>query len=224
MPDGPLKNAIEALGKRCGFPLNGVFIMDGSKRSTKANAFFTGFGKRKKIALYDTLIQKCSEEQLLGVLAHEIGHFRCGHIKKRLAAGIIQTAALFFLLGLATDPTGLLSRILFDAFGVHIISTHVGLVLFALLMAPFNQILSLFFNLSSRIHEFEADAYAAAITGNPKALATILTHMSADHLSHPSPSRLEVWLHYSHPPLLQRLRALETMPQIRTLSNAKDSP
>ncbi|NQW99833.1 M48 family metallopeptidase, partial [bacterium] len=129
MPDGVLKQDIEALGVKCGFPLTGVFVMDGSKRSTKANAFFTGLGKRKKIALFDTLVEKSSPPELLGVLAHEIGHFRCGHIKQRLAVGILQTAVIFFLLGLATDPDGKFARLLFDAFGVKQISPHVGLVL-----------------------------------------------------------------------------------------------
>ncbi len=139
MPEGELKQEIEALGTRCGFPLAGVFVMDGSKRSTKANAFFTGFGKQKKIALFDTLIEKSSTPELLGVLAHEIGHFRRGHIKQRLAAGILQTAAIFFLLGLATDPSGKFARLLFDAFGVAQISPHVGLVLFSILLEPVEQ-------------------------------------------------------------------------------------
>jgi STE24 endopeptidase len=105
MPEGELKQRIEALGVQCGFPLTGVFMMDGSKRSTKANAFFTGLGKQKKIALFDTLVDKSTQPELLGVLAHEIGHFRCGHIKQRLAVGVLQTAVIFFLLGLATDPS-----------------------------------------------------------------------------------------------------------------------
>ena len=208
MPDGPLKQQIEALGQRCGFPLDGVFVMDGSKRSTKANAFFTGLGKRKKIALFDTLVEKSTAPELLGVLAHEIGHFRRGHIKQRLAAGILQTAAIFFLLGLATDREGTFARMLFDAFGVPIISTHVGLVLFGILMEPFGKGLGVLFNAWSRRHEFEADAYAAEVTGDGAALADALTKMTADHLSHPSPAPLRVWLDYSHPPLLERLRGL----------------
>jgi STE24 endopeptidase len=208
MPDGPLKSEIEALGTRCGFPLDGVFVMDGSKRSTKANAFFTGLGKRKKIALFDTLIEKSSAAELLGVLAHEIGHFRRGHIRQRLAAGIFQTAVIFFLLGLATDPGGTFSRLLFDAFGVKDISPHVGLVLFSILLEPVSKLLGVMFNAWSRRHEFEADAYAAEVTGNGAPLAAALRKMTADHLSHPTPAKLRVWLDYSHPPLLERLRAL----------------
>jgi STE24 endopeptidase len=210
MPEGELKQQIEALGKRCGFPLDGVFVMDGSKRSTKANAFFTGLGKRKKIALFDTLIDKSSVPELIGVLAHEIGHFRRGHVKQRLAAGIVQTAAVFFLLGVCTDPDGKFARILFDAFGVDMISPHVGLVVFFILFEPVARLLGVLLNAWSRKHEFEADAYAAEVTGDPAPLAEALRKMTSDHLSHPTPAALRVWLDYSHPPLVQRLRALRS--------------
>ena len=209
MPEGDLKRDIEALGDKCQFPLTGVFVMDGSKRSTKANAFFTGLGKRKKIALFDTLVEKSSKPELLGVLAHEIGHFRCGHIKQRLAIGILQSAAIFYLLGLATDPDGTFARHLFDAFGVERISPHVGLVLFSILLEPVSKLLGVISNAGSRRHEFEADAYAAKVTGDRVSLGEALKKMTADHLSHPSPAPLRVWLDYSHPPLVQRLRALE---------------
>ncbi len=214
MPEGALKQEIESLGTRCGFPLDGVFVMDGSKRTTKANAFFTGLGKRKKIALYDTLVDKCSTPELLGVLAHEIGHFRRGHIRQRLIAGILQTAAVFFLLGLATDPQGAFSRLLFDAFGVQQISPHAGFVLFAILMEPAGKALGVVLNAWSRRHEFEADAYAAEMTGDGAPLASTLRKMTADHLSHPSPSAVSVWLDYSHPPLIERLRALAPNPMV----------
>lgn len=208
MPDGPLKDDIEKLGRDCGFPLAEVYVMDGSKRSTKANAFFTGFGKNKKIALFDTLIEKSSRAELLGILAHEIGHFRCGHIRQRLAVGIVQTAAIFYLLGLAIAPDGAFARLLFDAFGVSEISPHVGLVLFAILLEPVGKALGVAANAWSRRHEFEADAYAAKVTGDPAPLADALRKLTADHLSHPAPSRLRVVLDYSHPPLLRRLEAL----------------
>lgn len=208
MPEGELKNDIEELGVKCGFPLSEVFVMDGSKRSTKANAFFTGLGKQKKIALFDTLVDKSSKPELLGVLAHEIGHFRCGHIKQRLVASVVQTAVIFFLLGLATDPDGKFSRLLFDAFGVKEISPHVGLVLFSILLEPVSKFLGVLANAWSRKHEFEADAYAAKMTGDNVSLGEALKKMTADHLSHPSPAPLRVWLDYSHPPLARRLEAL----------------
>lgn len=212
MPDGPLKDDIEQLGRDCGFPLAEVHVMDGSKRSTKANAFFTGFGKNKKIALFDTLIEKSSRAELLGILAHEIGHFRCGHIRQRLAVGIVQMAAIFYLLGLAITPDGAFARLLFDAFGVREISPHVGLVLFSILLEPVGKALGVAANAWSRRHEFEADAYAAKVTGDPAPLADALRKLTADHLSHPAPSRLRVVLDYSHPPLLRRLEALNATP------------
>ncbi len=208
MPEGELKRDIEALGEKCGFPLTGVFVMDGSKRSTKANAFFTGLGKRKKIALFDTLMEKSGKAELLGVLAHEIGHFRCGHIRQRLAVGIVQMAVIFFLLGLATDPDGKFAQLLSEAFGVKTVSPHAGLVFFSILLEPVSKVLSVLANAWSRKHEFEADAYAAKVTGDGEALGEALKKLSADHLSHPSPAALRVWLDYSHPPLLQRLDAL----------------
>jgi len=153
-------------------------------------------------------MEKSSTPELLGVLAHEIGHFRRGHIKQRLAAGIIQTAAIFFLLGLATAPDGKFSRLLFDAFGVATISPHVGLIIFGILLEPVSKLLGVILNAWSRRHEFEADAYAAEMTGDGAPLAAALKRMTADHLSHPTPAPLRVWLDYSHPPLVERLRAL----------------
>ena len=156
MPDGPLREEIEKMAEKCEFPLTEISIMDGSKRSTKANAYFTGFGKNKKIALYDTLVEEQTTEELVAVLAHEIGHFKCKHILQRLAVSILQSGALFFLLGLAIDKDGAFARQLFDAFGVTEISPHVGLILFAILFTPASRILGVFSNAWSRKHEFEA--------------------------------------------------------------------
>jgi STE24 endopeptidase len=209
MHDGDLKEKIHALGVKCGFPLEGVYEIDGSKRSTKANAYFTGFGKHKKIALFDTLTAKSTTPELLSILAHEIGHFRLGHIRQRLAVGIIQMALIFFLIGLATTPNGAFARELHSAFGVAQISPHAGLVFFTILLEPASKLLSILANAWSRKHEFEADAYAAESTGTPEALASALRKLSTDHLSHPAPHKLRVVLDYSHPPLLQRLQSLE---------------
>lgn len=211
MPEGELRSAIENMAKRCNFPIVGLFVMDGSKRSTKANAYFTGFGKTKKIALFDTLIAKHSTEELVAILAHEIGHFRCKHIPQRLIASIVQMAVWLYLIGLATDPQGVFARHLFDAFGVSQISPHVGLVLFALLLSPVSRVLGIVFNKWSRRHEFEADAYAAEHTGSPDALISALKKLSTDNLAHPTPHTLRVVLDYSHPPLSQRLQALAAL-------------
>lgn len=209
MPAGELRERIQALGQKCGFPLADVFVMDGSKRSSKANAFFTGFGKHKKIALFDTLIDSHTHDELLAVLAHEIGHFKRGHIRQRLAVGILQTAAVFFLLGWALDPTGWLAPQLMSAFGVPAFSLHAGIVLFFILFEPIGRVLGVAANAWSRKHEFEADAYAAAAMGNGVALSTALKKLATDQLAHPTPHTLRVWLDYSHPPVLQRLEALQ---------------
>lgn len=210
MEDGDLKQSIEELGKKSDFPLDGVFVMDGSRRSSKANAFFTGIGKHKKIALFDTLIDTCPKPEVIAVLAHEIGHFRCGHIRSRLLAGMANLGVLCFLLGICTDASSSTARILFDAFGVQTISPHVGLVLFGILMTPVSTAVAIALNAWSRKHEFEADAFARQVVGSGSPLADALRRMTMDHLAHPTPSRLRVWLDHSHPPLWERLRALES--------------
>jgi STE24 endopeptidase len=208
MPEGSLKKGIESLARRCGFPLQGVFVIDGSKRSTKANAFFTGIGRHKRIALYDTLMEKCSEPELLAILAHEIGHFRKGHVRKALALSIIHTGLLCFVLGLVTDPTSPLARALAAAFGWETVSAHAGLTVFAILLGPVSVLAGIATNAWSRRNEYEADSYAAEATGGAQALASALGKLHADHLAHPCPAQCKVWLDYSHPPLPQRLAAL----------------
>jgi STE24 endopeptidase len=210
MPDGPLRQAIEAMAARCGFPLGEISVMDGSKRSTKANAFFTGFGKTKKIALYDTLVEEQTQDELVAVLAHEIGHFKLRHIIQRLAMSIVQAALLFFLLGRVIDG-GTFSRSLFDAFGVEKISPQVGLVLFGLLFAPASRLLGIAAAAWSRKHEFEADAFAAKATGKPASLVAALKKLSAKNLSNLTPHPFRVFLDHSHPPVLSRISALREM-------------
>lgn len=211
MPDGELKEAINDMAKKCDFPLTELFIMDGSKRSTKSNAFFTGFGKNKKIALFDTLVANHSTEGLVGILAHEIGHFKCKHIVKRMVMGVIQSAVVFYLLGLVTDKNGPVAEHLFKAFYMDNISVYAGLIFFALLFAPVKKVLSIFGNMSSRKHEFEADAYAANAQGTPDHLIGSLKKLSADNLVNLTPHPFPVFLDYSHPPMLERLEALKKL-------------
>ncbi|MGJ8677906.1 MAG: M48 family metallopeptidase [Akkermansiaceae bacterium] len=211
MEDGELKSAIQAMSKKCDFPLTEIHVMDGSKRSTKSNAFFTGFGKRKKIALFDTLIDNHGTDELLGVLAHEVGHFKKKHIIQKMIFSFVQTAVIFFLLGLVTDQSSPFARELFDAFGVNEISTYAGLIFFTLLFSPVSRLLAIFGNLSSRKHEFEADAYAADIQGTPKHLISALKKLAADNLSNLTPHPLPVFLDYSHPPMLVRIQALKKL-------------
>lgn len=208
MQDGELKSRIQEMARKCEFPLTEIHVMDGSKRSTKSNAFFTGFGKRKKIALFDTLIENHGTDELLGVLAHEIGHFKKKHIIQRMAFSIVQTAAVFFLLGLVTDQTSSFARQLFDAFGVETISTYAGLVFFMLLFSPVSRVLGVVGNISSRKHEFEADAYAADAQGTPDHLIKGLKKLAADNLSNLTPHPFPVFLDYSHPPMMVRIKAL----------------
>lgn len=211
MEDGELKSSIQEMAKKCEFPLTEIHVMDGSKRSTKSNAFFTGFGKRKKIALFDTLIENHGTDALLGVLAHEIGHFKKKHIIQRMVFSIIQTAVVFFLLGLVTDPSIAFSRNLFNAFGVAEISTYAGLVFFLLLFSPVSRVLGVIGNLSSRKHEFEADAYAADAQGTPEHLIKGLKKLAADNLSNLTPHPFPVFIDYSHPPMLVRIKALRKL-------------
>ncbi|HRQ89489.1 MAG TPA: M48 family metallopeptidase [Bacteroidia bacterium] len=204
LPEGNLRSSIEAMARRCEFPLAEISVMDGSKRSTKSNAFFTGFGGRKRIALFDTLIERHTEEELVAVLAHEIGHFKKGHIVKSLLLGTLTTGAMFLLLGWTMNHRGL-----FDAFGVGETSVYVSLVLFAVLMSPANEVLSVAGKWLSRKHEFEADAYAAEVTGNPGAMAGALRKLSRDNLTNLTPHPFYVFLNYTHPPVVERVRAIE---------------
>ncbi|NNE90425.1 MAG: M48 family metallopeptidase [Verrucomicrobiales bacterium] len=203
LEDGELKSEIHAMAEKCDYPLKEVTQMDGSKRSTKSNAFFTGFGNNKRIALFDTLIAKHTVPELVAVLAHEIGHFKKRHIVKGMVISILTTGVLFFLLGRMME-----NRSLFDAFGVEQTSVYVSLVLFGILMQPFGQILGVAGNALSRKHEFEADAYAAKVTGEPDAMISALKTLSKDNLSNLTPHPAYVFLNYTHPPVPERIAAL----------------
>lgn len=212
LEDGELNRAIQAMAKKCEFPLTEISVMDGSKRSSKSNAFFTGFGKRKKIALFDTLIESQTTDELVGVLAHEIGHFKKKHIVQRMVISIVQTAVIFFLLGLATDPASAFGGQLYAAFGISSDSkaaVAAGLVLFMIVFKPVSRILAVAMNILSRKHEFEADEYAAMNQGTPDHLISALKKLSANNLSNLTPHPLEVFLDHSHPPVLVRIQALQ---------------
>jgi len=200
LEEGELKSAINDMAETCEFPLTELSVMDGSKRSSKSNAFFTGFGKNKKIALYDTLIANHSTSELVAVLAHEIGHFKKKHIMQTLFLGIAQTGVLFFVLGffIRSEP-------LSSAFGVNEPSVYCSLLFFTLLFKPISKILSVLMNILSRKNEFEADAYAANVTGNADSLITALKKLSADNLSNLTPHPFYVFMHYSHPPVSKRI-------------------
>ena len=172
-------------------------------RSTKANAFFTGFGKNKRIALFDTLIEAQTEDELVAVVAHEIGHYKRKHILQSLVIGIGHFGVIFWLLSIFIKDQGL-----FDAFGVEQVSVHAGLVFFALLYTPIEMVLSVVMRAFSRKNEFEADAFAAETTGNPEGLVAALKKLSKENLANLTPHPFYVWMHYSHPPVLARIAAL----------------
>ncbi len=203
LEDGELRSAIETYTKKVDFPLQGLFVIDGSKRSSKSNAFFTGFGKNKRVALYDTLIDNHTIPELVAVLAHEIGHFKKKHIIKGMIISIVQSAVLFFLLSVFISAEGL-----FDAFFMEEMSVYTGLIFFGMLYAPIEMILSIFMQISSRKHEFEADEYAARTTGKPEDMVSTLKKLSKDNLSNLTPHPFYVFINYSHPPVLERINAI----------------
>jgi STE24 endopeptidase len=203
LEEGELRSSIEKFAAAQKYTLSGIFKIDGSKRSTKSNAYFTGFGKTKRIALFDTLIENHSTEELVGVLAHEIGHCKRGHIKQGLVISLISSLLMFFILSLFISQPGL-----YAAFGVEGTPLYAGLIFFGFLYAPISMILSLLGNILSRKHEFEADAFAAETTQAPAEMIAALKKLSVDNLSNLTPHPLKVFLEYSHPPVLERIKAL----------------
>jgi STE24 endopeptidase len=203
LESGELKSSIIAYAESVRFSLQNVFVMDGSKRSSKSNAFFTGFGKNKRIALFDTLIQKHTVPELVVVLAHEIGHYKKHHIIQGLITSVIHMGVMFFLMSLFMSEKGL-----FDAFFMDQSSIYTGLIFFGLLYTPIEFVLSLIMNSISRKHEYEADRFAAETTRQPEAMISALKKLSLDNLSHLTPHPFYSFLNYSHPPVLQRIKAL----------------
>ena len=202
LDDGELRNKIEKYSKDVGYLLKNIYVIDGSKRSTKANAFFSGLGPRKTIALYDTLIEKHSENELVAVLAHEVGHFKKKHIFSGLIMSIIQIGIMSFFFELCLK----LPEISIALGGLES-SFHLGLVGFSIIFSPISILSGIIMNYNSRKNEFEADAYAKE-TFNGEDLSLALKKLSVDSLSNIYPHPLYVFFHYSHPPLIQRLRAL----------------
>jgi STE24 endopeptidase len=199
---GSLREKIESYTKKVGYSLKNIYIIDGSKRSTKANAFFSGLGPRKTIALYDTLVEKHTEEELVAVLAHEVGHYKKKHVFTSLFLTISQLGLMCFLL-----ETCLKVGEISQALGGKEMVFHLGLVAFGILYSPIGTILSILMNINSRKNEFEADYYAKT-TYNGAALELALKKLSVDSLSNLYPHPLYTFIHYSHPPLLKRLSAL----------------
>jgi STE24 endopeptidase len=204
LPDGELKDKVLELLDRVKFPVAGLFVMDGSKRSAKSNAFFTGIGRHKRIALFDTLIEKHSTEELLAVLAHEVGHYKKRHIQMGMVMSFVQVIVMFFVFGVFLENPGL-----FAAFGMDNLSVYASLLFFGLLFAPLSLVLSILSGILSRHNEFAADRFAVEQTQLPGAMTDALKKLSADNLSNLTPHPFFVFLNYSHPPVLQRIAAIE---------------
>jgi STE24 endopeptidase len=203
LEEGDLKELIHDFSAKAGFQLKNIYVIDGSKRSTKANAYFTGIGPKKRIVLYDTLINDLSNEEIVAVLAHEVGHYKKKHVLTGLLIGIVQTGIMLFIFSLLVS-----SPVLSNALGVEEPRFHIGLIAFGILYSPLSFIIGIFMNIISRKNEYQADAFAAEF-GFAEELASGLKKLSVNNLSNLTPHPLYVFFHYSHPTLLQRLNRLE---------------
>jgi STE24 endopeptidase len=202
LEDGDLRKSIEIFAQKVGFKLKNIFVMDGSKRSSKANAYFSGLGSKKRIVLFDTLIEEHTNEELVGVLAHEIGHYKKKHTLTGTIISLLQSGLMLFILSFFIS-----NPILSQAMGASEGSFHVGILAFGLLYSPLSTILGVIMNAVSRKNEFAADRFAAENYGAIP-LQNALKKLSVNHLSNMQPHPVYVFFHYSHPPLLQRLDAL----------------
>ncbi|MCH9823438.1 MAG: M48 family metallopeptidase [Bacteroidetes bacterium] len=203
LEDGVLKSQIEFYANKVDFPIDHILVIDGSKRSSKANAFFSGLGKKKKVVLYDTLIEKQTDEELVAVLAHEVGHYKKKHIVLSLVLSVVQMAFTFFIMSLL-----IFNENLSLALGSSDLSIHINLIAFGLLYSPISRVTGLLMNILSRKNEYEADEFAAT-TFAPAPLQSALKKLSVTSLSNLTPHPAYVFVNYSHPPLLKRLEAME---------------
>lgn len=202
---GELRDAIEAFAQKAGFEIKNIYVMDASKRSTKANAYFTGLGSKKRIVLYDTLINDLSTDEIVAVLAHEIGHYKYKHTLSSMLFSIFTTGLMLFLLSFFIH-----SQYMAYALGTTYSSFHIGVIAFSLLFSPLSLLLNIFSNKMSRKNEYQADAYAASF-GLAESLINGLKKLSIKSLSNLNPDPLYVYFYYSHPTLLQRIDALRVI-------------
>lgn len=206
LEDSELRNDVFAFAEKVKYPLKNIFIMDGSKRSSKSNAFFTGFGKNKKIALFDTLVEKHTNGEIVAILAHEIGHNKKKHILQGSLIGYLKLGVLFYLMQFFITEPGL-----FEAFYMDNISVYAGLIFFGMLYSPIDMISSLLLNILSRKNEYQADEYAVKSMQSRNELISALKKLSRDNLSNLTPHPFYVFLNYSHPTVLQRIRAMNNI-------------
>ncbi len=217
LEDGELKRSINDYAQREHFRMQGVFKMDGSRRSTKSNAFFTGFGRFKRIVLFDTLIKRHSVKELTAIIAHEMGHYKLRHILKGIVRSIFMAGFSLWLLSLFLG-----NQQLFQAFRMEYVSTYASLFFFGFLYAPISMITGIIDKAISRKHEFEADEYAVTSYGHPEEMIAALKKLSVDNLSNLTPHPFMVFLEYSHPPVLDRIRAIRRISGVERDSGAKE--
>jgi STE24 endopeptidase len=203
LADGPLRQQIFDYARAVDFPLQNLFVVDGSRRSTKANAFFTGFGKNRRIGLFDTLIERHSPDELVAIVAHEVGHYKKKHVTRGMVIGLGQTALLLFVFGLLLRQPGL-----YQAFGMEQMPIYAGFIFCGILYEPAGVAMSILMNARSRSNEYEADAFAVETTGLGHALASGLKRLAASTLGNLTPHPLYVLLHATHPPLSERVAAI----------------
>ncbi|MBT3500828.1 MAG: M48 family metallopeptidase [Candidatus Marinimicrobia bacterium] len=203
LEDGELRTAIETFSKKVDFPISRIDMMDGSKRSSHSNAYFSGFGKSRRIALFDTLLEKHSTEEIVSVVAHEVGHYKKKHIITGTILGILETGIMLFVFNLIMNDSAL-----FSVFGVQSVSVYGGLIFFGMLYSPVNLLTSVFTTAMSRKNEYEADAFSLEHTQNKDALINMLKGLAANNLSHLTPHKMMVFLSYSHPPVIDRIAAV----------------
>ncbi|WPD24844.1 MAG: M48 family metallopeptidase [Candidatus Electrothrix scaldis] len=209
LEDGELKEGITEYAAQQDFAIQGIYTMDGSKRSTRLNAFFTGFGRFRRIVFFDTLVEKLLPQEIIAVLAHEMGHFKQKHILKMMGLSILQTGLMFYILSLFLGNAQL-----FAAFGMEHISVYAGLIFFGFLYTPVSMLLSIFFHIYSRKNEYQADAWAVETTADQgEGLINGLKKLSVHNLSNLTPHPFNVFIHYSHPPVLQRIQAIRGFAQ-----------
>ncbi|MDE6450720.1 MAG: M48 family metallopeptidase, partial [Odoribacter sp.] len=202
LEEGSLRNKISEFAGRVGFKLADIYVIDGSRRTTKANAYFTGFGPKKRIVLYDTLLTELSEEEIVAVLAHEVGHYKRKHTVQFMLASVLQMGIMLWLFSLFVNRP-----VLSEALGGDGICFQLGLVAFAILYTPINMVLGLVMNVWSRKNEYEADRFAAQHY-NGEYLISGLKKISVKALSNLTPHPVYEWVYYSHPSLLKRIKAI----------------
>ena len=206
LEEGPLLDKIKAYLAKVNFPVKKLEVMDGSKRSSHSNAYFSGIGSNKRIALFDTLVEQMDDDEIVSIIAHEVGHYKLKHIYTGILLSAIQSGVMFYIMSLF-----LLNENLFSVFKMDNLSIYASLLFFSMLYAPISMILGVFFSAISRRNEFSADAYSVETAKMPKSMISSLKKLSKENLSNLTPHWLNVFLNYSHPPVLDRLNAIRKL-------------